>query len=131
MSKGPKSEDKLFLRKRKDIERVKRQGQRLQTPLFNLMFCEVSHTGTKVGVVVGRRLGKAVVRNRAKRIFKELVRATQHELLKGRNIIVFPKSQALGEKHQAIRRSWKAALHHAGLVRPNPNSTWLAPSSFE
>ena len=105
-----------FLRKSNDFERVKRRGQRYQTPLFNLVSHESALPLPRVGIVVGRRLGKAVLRNRAKRIFRELVRHTRTQLVNGRDIIVFPKRKALSTKHQTLKEMWKSALHHEGLL---------------
>lgn len=106
----------LFLRKSKDFDRVKREGTRLQTPLFNLIFTISSSAGVRVGIVVGRRMGKAVTRNRAKRIFRELVRKTNHVLVKGHDLIVFPKRAALSTNHRALTEAWMEALAHEGLV---------------
>lgn len=106
----------LFLRKSKDFDRVKREGTRLQTPLFNLIFTISSSAGVRVGIVVGRRMGKAVTRNRAKRIFRELVRKTNHVLVKGHDLIVFPKRAALSTNHRALTEVWMEALAHEGLV---------------
>ncbi|MFB3136570.1 MAG: ribonuclease P protein component [Nitrospirales bacterium] len=106
----------LFLRKSKDFDRVKREGTRLQTPLFNLISTLSSSAGVRVGIVVGRRMGKAVTRNRAKRIFRELVRKTNHVLVKGHDLIVFPKRAALSTNHRALTEAWMEALAHEGLV---------------
>lgn len=106
----------LFLRKSKDFDRVKREGTRLQTPLFNLISTLSSSAGVRVGIVVGRRMGKAVTRNRAKRIFRELVRKTNHVLVKGHDLIVFPKRAALSTNHRALTEVWMEALAHEGLV---------------
>ena len=77
MNKQLNTPSDLFLTKGPEIERVKRLGQRIQTPFFNLVYFEGGQPRTKAGIIVGRRLGKAVLRNRAKRIFRELVRTTQ------------------------------------------------------
>ena len=44
----------LFLTKGREIERIKRHGQRVQTPLFNLVFFEGEHPRDQGG---GHRLG--------------------------------------------------------------------------
>ena len=116
MSDKEPTSSPLFLRKSKDFDRVKREGTRLQTPLFNLISTLSSSAGVRVGIVVGRRMGKAVTRNRAKRIFRELVRKTNHVLVKGHDLIVFPKRAALSTNHRALTEVWMEALAHEGLV---------------
>lgn len=106
----------LFLKKKEDFDRVKREGRRCQTSLFNVMFCSSTTDDTRVGIVVGRRFGKAVVRNRGKRIFRELVRKTHSLLVKGYDIVVFPKPPVLTYNHRAICDSWVKVLAHEGLL---------------
>ena len=106
----------LFLKKKVDYDRVKREGKRCQTSLFNVMFCSSPAYNTRVGIVVGRRFGKAVVRNRGKRIFRELVRKTHSLLVKGYDIIVFPKRPVLTYNHHALSESWVQVLAREGLV---------------
>ena len=120
MSKHLNISSDLFLTKGPEIERVKRFGQRIQTPLFNLVFVEGGQPRTKAGVIVGRRLGKAVLRNRAKRIFRELVRTTQREFTIGQEFLIFPKSRVLQQNHRFILNIWRITLSRAGLLGTNP-----------
>lgn len=110
-------EDRLrFLRKTADIERVKREGRRVQTPFFNLVTCPSATAGIRVGIVVSKRLGGAVRRNRVKRIFRELARRLWCQLGGGRDLVVFPKREALLTPPQTLRESWTAALRREGVL---------------
>ena len=109
----------LFLRRSADIERVKKEGRRIQTPLFNLVFCPSSAPDlqpSRIGIVVGKRLGLAVTRNRAKRLFRELSRQVRHELVRGQDLVVFPRREAVTVKFQRLRDAWLSALQHEGLL---------------
>jgi len=106
----------LFLKKKEDFDRVKREGRRCQTSLFNVMFCSSPGSESRVGIVVGRRFGKAVARNRGKRIFRELVRKTHNLLVKGYDIIVFPKRPVLTHNHRALCEMWVQTLAREGLL---------------
>ncbi len=106
----------IFLKKKEDFDRVKREGRRCPTSLFNVMFCSTSTNKSRVGIVVGKRFGKAVARNRGKRIFRELVRKTHNFLVKGHDIIVFPKRPILTYDHQALYESWVKVLMREGLM---------------
>ena len=120
-SHTPSSE--LFLKKKEDFDRVKREGKRCPTSLFNVMFCSTSTSHTRVGIVVGKRFGKAVERNRGKRIFREFVRKTHKFLIQGQDIIVFPKRPILTTNHQVLYESWVKLLVREGLLssnRPQP-----------
>ena len=123
MSDVPSRCTPVFLKKKEDFERVKREGKRIATRYFNVVSCTSGLGNTRVGIVVGRRLGKAVVRNRGKRIFRELVRRTYQRLLKGHDIIVFPKRSALDFNHQRLCEAWITTLvSHGLMVAPEPLS---------
>ncbi|SRR5579872_4465998 len=107
----------LFLKKSGDIERVKKTGRRLPTPLFNLVSCRSDMPHARVGVIVGKRLGGAVSRNRAKRLFRELARQVRGQLTPGYDLLVFPRHGALNVKPLALREAWLTALHQQALVR--------------
>ncbi|MBI5410491.1 MAG: ribonuclease P protein component [Nitrospirae bacterium] len=118
----PLGDHLFFLRNSADIERVKQLGHRLQTPLFNLVSCpsrslpDQQPGHTRIGIVVGKRLGKAVVRNRAKRIFRELARHVRHHLIGGQDVLIFPRREALSVRHPLLREAWLAALRRKGLL---------------
>jgi ribonuclease P protein component len=112
----PSPEGPLFLRRHTDIERVKRTGRRFETPLFNLVSYKLPSSQTQIGIVVGRRLGSAVLRNRAKRIFRELARQLRSRFLEGWHILVFPRRKALTVTHLYLRAAWVSALEHEGLL---------------
>ena len=98
-----------------DIERVKRCGKRVHTELFNLVFCASPTDRVRVGVIVGRRLGKAVKRNRVKRIFRELARHSSRDLAVV-DMLVFPKRAVLTEDRRKVHACWDTTLKHAGLL---------------
>ena len=111
----------VFLKKTEDFERVKREGKRSTTRFFNVVSCRSNLGNPRIGIVVGRRLGNAVVRNRGKRIFRELVRHTYEFLVKGNDIVIFPKRPALELNHQHLRDAWITTLSSQGLML-SPNS---------
>ncbi len=118
MSKNSLLTSDFFFKKGFDFERVKRRGQRMQTPHFTLVFIERPHASTRMGIIVGRRFGKAVLRNRAKRVFRELARTTRIEFLGGKEFLIFPKRKALQSRHCTLREAWRVALAEAGLLDP-------------
>ncbi|MER3422965.1 MAG: ribonuclease P protein component [Nitrospiraceae bacterium] len=106
----------LFLRNSADIERVKKTGRRLQTPLFSLVYSPSGLASTRVGIIVSKRFGKAVARNRAKRIFRELTRQSRGQLVNGQDMLIFPRREALRIRHDQLLEAWATALKHEGLL---------------
>jgi ribonuclease P protein component len=113
----PQSEKDIFLRASRDIDRVKRHGQRISTTLFNLLAYQMDGAPGRVAIVVGKRFGTAVRRNRAKRMFRALVRQLRQHLVPGVALLVFPKREALSQPPAELRRSWEASLARVHLLR--------------
>jgi ribonuclease P protein component len=105
-----------FLRTSRDIEYVKQHGRRLSTACFNLLVCKTDTGATRVGIIVGKRFGIAVRRNRAKRLFRELTRQVQGELISGHALLVFPKRDALGLPFADLMKAWRTTLGRQGLL---------------
>lgn len=108
----------IFLRTSRDIEMVKRHGRRMSTALFNLLAYRMGDAPSCVGIVVGRRFGDAVRRNRAKRVFRELVRQVHRDLVPGQALLVFPKREAMAQPHATLKQVWETSLHRGHLLRP-------------
>ncbi|SLM47578.1 Ribonuclease P protein component [Nitrospira japonica] len=106
-----------FLRASRDINYVKQHGRRLSTSLFNLLICKIEGTKTRVGIVVGRRFGPAVRRNRAKRLFRELTRHASEHLVEGYALLVFPKREVLELPFERLRAIWCSTLSRQRLFR--------------
>ena len=115
ISRGGGSQS-LFLRTSRDIEYVKQHGRRLSTACFNLLVCKTDAGASRVGIIVGKRFGIAVRRNRAKRLFRELTRHVRGELVSNHDLLVFPKRDALGLPFADLMKAWRATLGRQGLL---------------
>ncbi len=71
-----------------------------------------------MGTIVGKRIGTAVRRNRAKRLFRELTRRVQGEMISGHTLLVFPKRDALGLPFEDLLNTWRATLGRQGVLNP-------------
>ncbi len=78
---------------RKDIERVFRQGQRHDGQLFSFRVLPKEEAIPRVAVVVGRKVGKAVVRNRVRRAVREAFRKNKG-LFAHWDVVVLPRPEA-------------------------------------
>jgi ribonuclease P protein component len=65
------------LRHPREFRRVFRYGKKLVTPIFILHILPTSAPCSRLGMAVSKRVGKAVIRNRVKRLIRELFR--QHK----------------------------------------------------
>jgi ribonuclease P protein component len=109
--------ESIFLRNSREIQVVKQQGRRISTGFFNLLAHKMDDAPSRVGIIVGKRFGNAVRRNRAKRVFRELVRQLHPDLVPGRGLLVFPKRDALLQSHEGLAQAWRTSLERLHLLR--------------
>ena len=109
----------LFLRQSADIDRVKKLGRRCRTSLFTMLTYPSGLPCTRVGIVVGKRFGLAVKRNRVKRVFRELARKNCLELVEGQDVLFFPRRESLHVRHALLRKAWEKALQQEGILIPS------------
>jgi ribonuclease P protein component len=97
------------LRKRDDFLRVQRVGRRHHTDDFVVLRAPGSGPSSRIGITVSTRVGDAVVRNRVKRIVREIARAAWREL-PADDVVVIAKPGAAKTTHanaaQQLRRAF-------------------------
>jgi ribonuclease P protein component len=71
-----------------------------------------------LGIVASRKLGGAVVRNRAKRLIREVFR-TENEPAVPADLIVIPKAAVTTAKAAAVASDYEATLKRLGLSTPS------------
>jgi ribonuclease P protein component len=82
------------VRRRSDYLEIQRDGRRRHTPHLVLIRRAATGPRSRLGVTVSKRVGNAVVRNRVKRILRELFRTRQSELHPALDVIVIAKPGA-------------------------------------
>jgi ribonuclease P protein component len=77
-------------------------------------------TRPKLGVVTGRKVGKAVERSRARRLLRETFRLHQHELREPVVLVLVARPSIQGKSRIAVEQDFLAALRGAGLLHSMP-----------
>jgi len=77
------------LKKKRDFERVFKQGRGLREGFLSLKFIKNGLEATRFGFVVGQKVShKAVVRNRVKRRLRDLAKVKLGDIKKGLDVVV-------------------------------------------
>ncbi len=85
---------RLRIRRHSEFARVMREGRRGGDRRLQLWVLPNGRPYSRLGLVVGRRHGNAVVRNRLKRILREAFRLSRGELPRGLDIACAPRAGA-------------------------------------
>ena len=82
------------IKKTKSFKSVYNTGRQGVNPYF-VMYAVLNNTdATRLGISVSKKVGKAVVRNRVKRLVKEVYRLNNHRLVTGLDIVVVARPAA-------------------------------------
>ena len=80
------------LKLRNDFKEVFRSAKKLATPEITLLYKPTDKQQPRLAIVVSKKLGIAVERNRIKRLIREFFRLNKHKLADC-DIILYPKNR--------------------------------------
>ena len=72
----------------------------------------------RVGVTVGKKLGKAHVRNRVRRRFREIYRLNEDKFQSGWDIVVVARSRSVEAPFGKLTESFLSLADKAGILLP-------------
>ena len=86
---------------------------------FLVLYARKNHTGTnRVGITVSKKLGKAHIRNRARRRLREVYRLNEEKFLPGWDIVVVARSRCVDADFHDLTKAYLALAKKAGLLVP-------------
>ena len=86
-----------------------------------VLYARPNRTGcNRVGITTGKKLGHAVVRNRARRRLREVYRLIEEKFLPGWDIVVVARSKAVEADFGDLTRGYLALAKKAGLLKEIP-----------
>ncbi|MGI6457630.1 MAG: ribonuclease P protein component [bacterium] len=103
------------LRKKEEIGSVLQQ-HRISGKLFTLYYCP-NHAGySRLGLIVSRVVGKAVIRNRVKRRLREVFRHSRRYLNKSLDIVIRAKASSRDASYHELKMEYFNLLKNRDLA---------------
>ena len=72
--------------------------------------------GNRVGITVGKKLGKAHVRNRVRRRFREIYRLNEDKFLPGWDIVVVARTRSIDADFAKLSQAYLQLAEKAGIL---------------
>ncbi len=110
-------ERKFRLRHEKDIKALFAKGRSIRNSLCLLRFGRNRIEISRLTVIAGTKVSKdAVVRNRVKRQFREILRFFEPRITPGFDVAVVVNRGALGRSYQELKTSLEILLKQARIL---------------
>lgn len=85
---------------------------------YLVLYARRNHAGrNRVGITVSKKLGKAHIRNRARRRIREIYRLNEDRLAPGYDIVMVARSRAVEGDFRKMEESFLALAQKAGILR--------------
>ncbi len=106
----------MRLRHRKQFRRVWDEGRSWAHPLFILRIAPNGEQITHIGLIASRKIGNAVVRNRARRLLREAVRQLYPQLSPGFDVVLIARRPLRKAKCGQVETALRAMFRRAGIM---------------
>ncbi len=100
------------IRHRPEFLEVYEHGERVRARLMTVMAVRNTLGYSRLGIAATRKMGSAVVRNRAKRLARELFRHA--DVPAGLDIVVIPRSDMVDAEFRTVESEFRYALRRLG-----------------
>jgi ribonuclease P protein component len=103
-----------------DFERVRRFGKSYAHPFIVLIALPNEMDKSRFAIAAGRSLGKAVQRNKTKRILRETLRPLIPNIVTGWDVVLLARKPISNAGYQQIQAALSALLSQANLLENTP-----------
>ena len=107
----------ITLKDNRDFRRIYNRGKSFASPLLVTYVLRNRRGEVRIGITTGKKIGKAVMRNRSRRIIKEAFRAVQPDIKQGYDFVFVARTRTTMVKTGDILQTMKKELKDAGVLK--------------
>ncbi len=104
------------MKKNRDFHRMYARGKSLVDRNFVIYYRKSRRDRNMLGITVGKKVGGAVQRNRAKRVIKESYRVLEPRIMRGYDIVIVARGRTPHMKCGVITAAMQKRLAEAGIL---------------
>ena len=106
----------ITLKENRDFRRLYRQSASYVSPAL-VVYLKGTHAGfSRLGITAGKKIGSAVLRNRAKRVVREAYREFLPNFNKNVDMVIVARKKSAFVKSDVIKEELKNLLKKANLI---------------
>lgn len=107
----------ITLKDNRDFRRLYSRGRSFASPVLVTYIMKNRSGDVRIGITTGKKTGKAVMRNRARRIIREAFRELYDKIRPGYDLVFVARTKTPYVKSYDILRSMKKELKDAGVLK--------------
>ena len=107
-----------IIKENSDFQKVMKNGKWYTSECLTVYILSNNLNSNRIGVAVGKKAGKSVVRNRLKRLIRETYRLNEKQIVKGIDIVIVWRSSTNIDNvnFDVVQKSLLKCLNKANLI---------------
>ena len=107
----------VTLKRNNDFRRIYSKGRSFASPVLVTYVMKNRCGQTRIGITTSKKIGKAVLRNRSRRIIREAFRMAADDVKQGVDLVFVARGKTPYVKSDDILRAMKKELKEAGVLK--------------
>jgi ribonuclease P protein component len=108
----------MRIKQGRDFTRIRQEGRRLVNGCLIANWVKLPPDGVaRLAVITSSRIGNAVVRNRARRLMREVFRVHQHDFAAPVELVLIARPSIAGKALADVEKDFLTTLRKAGLLK--------------